>query len=227
MNPDTTTPTGGAPTGADRPPPAWAGPATDPPPPPPRRHLVPGVALLVAGGLWLAHVLGADLRWQLLLPAALIAIGLAVLVGGRRAAAAGLVTIGTVLAVVAIVVALFPGTTSLSAGERTLTVTSVTDLDDRYQLGAGELTLDLRDLDLPTGTTRLEVQVGAGQLTVLVPPEATVVVDASVGLGEVIMFGDRVGGIAPDRRVTEDGAPGAGTLEIEANVGLGQLEVSR
>jgi hypothetical protein len=46
--------------------------------------VVTGVALMAAGGLWLLHVLGVPLRWEVLLPSALIAIGLAVLVGGRR-----------------------------------------------------------------------------------------------------------------------------------------------
>jgi hypothetical protein len=227
--PDTTTPAG-PPPGADNPPPPappWGGPGGDGPPPRRQRPVVTGIALIVAGGLWMLHVLGVPLRWELLLPGALIVIGLAVLVGGRSATTAGLVTIGTVVAIVALLVTVFPTTPNASAGDRTFSVTSMADLQERYELGAGDLTVDLRELELPAGTTSLQVRVGAGQLTVLVPPDVTVVVDAEVGLGEVVAFDTRVGGITPQRRVTDEGAPDAGTLEIEASVGLGQLEVSR
>jgi hypothetical protein len=232
---DRTTPAGPTPGQEGPPPPAppWSGGGGQGPPPgqgpPTRRHrpVVTGVALIVAGGLWMLHVLGVPLRWEVLLPSALIAIGLAVLVGGRWAATAGLVTVGTVVAIVALLVTIFPTSPSVSAGDRTHAVTSMDELEERYELGAGDLTVDLRELELPAGTTSLEVRVGAGQLTVLVPAGATVVVDAEVGLGEVVAFDTRVSGVTPQRRVTEEGDPDAGTLEIEASVGLGQLEVSR
>jgi hypothetical protein len=232
---DTTSPTGPRPGPEGPPPPVppWSGgDGQGPPPghgPPPRRQrpVVTGVALIAAGGLWMLHVLGVPLRWEVLLPSALIAIGLAVLVGGRRSATAGLVTVGTVVAIVALLVTIFPAGPSAGAGDRTHAVTTMDELEERYELGAGDLTVDLRDLELPAGTTSLEVRVGAGQLTVLVPPDATVVVDAEVGLGEVVAFDTRVSGVTPQRRVTEEGDPGSGTLEIEASVGLGQLEVTR
>src|SRR5690606_3081567 len=120
----------------------------------------------------------------LVLPSALIIIGLGVLVGGRSPAARGLVGLGIGVAVVAVLTALFPAAPSFTAGDRTWTVTELGDLEDSYELGAGELTVDLRDLQLPPGTTDLALHVGAGQLTVRVPADATVVVDAQVGLGE-------------------------------------------
>jgi hypothetical protein len=222
-------------TGSSRPPDETT--ATDgrPPAPPPgpnappprgeRRPVVTAVALIAVGVLWGLHILGVTLRWELLLPSALIVIGLGVLVGGRSAATRGLVTLGTVLAIVAVLTFLFPASPDVSAGDRTLTVASIDDLAERYELGAGELTVDLRQLDLPEGTTTLEVRVGAGQLLVRVPPEVTVVVDAQVGLGELDAFGTRVSGVAPQRRIVDDGD--TRTLAIDGSVGLGQLEVTR
>jgi hypothetical protein len=200
----------------------------DPPPRQPKRPpVVAGTTLLAVGGLWLLHVLGVTIPWGAVLPSALIAVGLAVLVGGRRPVTAGLVTLGTVLAIVAILVAVLPGTSDLSTGERTHVVTELGELEERYELGAGDLTIDLREVALPAGETDLVVRVGAGQLAVVVPPDVTVVVEAEVGLGELVAFDQRVGGVTPRRTVTEEGDPGAGTLRIEASVGLGQLEVTR
>jgi hypothetical protein len=209
----------------------WPPPADEPSTdrePPPRRPVAAGVVLVTVGGLWLLHVLGVTIAWAVLLPVAVIAIGLAVLLGGRSPVTAGLVPLGIVLAVLAGLVTLLPGTTSLEAGDRDLVVTDLADLEDRYELGAGQLTLDLRELDLPPGTTTpLELRVGLGELRVRVPDDVTVTVDGRVTAGELVAFDTRVDGVGPRRQLTADGAPGAGTLAIEASVGLGTLEVSR
>lgn len=202
------------------------GPASAPPSRP-RRPVGTAVALICAGVLWGLHILGVDLRWEVLLPVALIVVGAGVLVGGRSAAAHGLVGFGTLLAVIAVLVLVFPAVPSLDAGDRDVLVTDLDDLEATYDLGAGDLTLDLRGLDLPAGTTAITVRVGVGQLEIRVPADVTVRADTRVGVGQTVVFGRTVGGIAPSREVTEAGVPGAGTLEIEASVGLGQLEVDR
>ena len=52
-----------------------------------RASLVAGLFFIVAGGLFLLERLGAfELRLRVLAPVLLIAIGVAVLVGGRRSA---------------------------------------------------------------------------------------------------------------------------------------------
>jgi hypothetical protein len=202
--------------------------ATEPTPQAPgRRPVVAGTVLIVVGALWLLQVLGVSIAWEVLLPVAVMAIGLAVLVGGRSRFVAGLVPLGVVLAVLAGIVVLLPGTASLSTGERALVVADIADLDESYSLGAGQLTLDLRELELPEGTTPLRVSVGMGELRVQVPPDATVVVDGRVAAGELVAFGTRVDGLGPQRELTETGTEGSGTLRIEARVGFGTLEVTR
>jgi hypothetical protein len=216
-----------------QPPPATPPPVGGPqgtsghPRPPARRPIVSGTVLVVIGGLWLLHVLGVPIVWPVLLPAAVVIIGLVVLVGGRSPVTAGLVPLGVVLAVVAGIVVLLPGVSSLEAGDRVLVVRDVADLQDAYELGAGQLTLDLRALDLPPGSTELRVDVGMGELRIQVPEEATVEVDGRVTAGELRAFGTRIDGVGARRLVTDAGRDGAGTLTIEARVGLGTLEVSR
>jgi hypothetical protein len=221
-------------TTTDPPPPAASTPAAGgpqgtpgPPRPSDRRPVVPGILLIVIGVLWLLHVLGVPIVWTILLPAAVVLVGLAVLVGGRSPVTAGLVPLGVVLAIAAGVVTLLPGVSSLEAGDRVLVVRDVADLQEVYELGAGQLTLDLRGLDLPPGSTEVRVDVGLGDLRIRVPEEATVVVDGRVTAGELRAFGVRVDGVGAQRQVTDVGREGGGTLEIEAQVGLGTLEVSR
>jgi hypothetical protein len=156
-----------------------------------------------------------------------VLVGIAVLAGGRSPVTAGLVPLGVVLAVVAGIVALLPGASSLETGDRVLEVRELGDLQDAYQLGAGQLTLDLRALDLPPGRTELRVDVGLGDLRVRVPAEATIEVDGRVTAGELRAFGTQVDGVGARRQVTDAGREDAGTLAIEARVGLGTLEVSR
>jgi hypothetical protein len=218
----------------DRPPPTAAPPPAgeprgtpDPPRPADRRPIVPGIVLIVIGGLWLLHVLGVPIVWSIVLPVAVVLVGIAVLAGGRSPVTAGLVPLGVVLAVVAGIVALLPGASSLETGDRVLEVRELGDLQDAYQLGAGQLTLDLRALDLPPGRTELRVDVGLGDLRVRVPAEATIEVDGRVTAGELRAFGTQVDGVGARRQVTDAGREDAGTLAIEARVGLGTLEVSR
>jgi hypothetical protein len=144
-------------TTADRPPPPPAaappsvGEPMSAPGQPSRRPIVSGIVLIVIGGLWLLHVLGVPIVWSVLLPGAVVLIGLVVLVGGRSPVTAGLIPLGVVLAVVAGVVILLPGVSSLETGDRVLVVRDVADLQDAYELGAGQLTLDLRAARSPAG----------------------------------------------------------------------------
>ena len=63
-------------------------------------------------------------------------------------------------------------------GEREYRPASSADLRDRYELGIGELVIDLRDTDLPAGDVPLEVDLGMGQARVLVPDDMCVATDA-------------------------------------------------
>ena len=49
-------------------------------------------------------------------------------------------------------------------GERHYRPASMADLHDRYELGMGELDIDLRDLELPPGDTPLEIDLGIGDV---------------------------------------------------------------
>lgn len=216
--------------------------ATPPPPPPEDREPVeraggqPGptarpigwaLALIGAGILWLLALAGVQIDWQLVLPIAVIGIGVLLLTGGRHVAHGGLIAVGIVLTVIALGLSVTPMQLSISAGDRTHTVTEVADLDPSYSLGAGTLTLDLRELDLPSGTTELDASVSFGELVVRVPDDVTVTGTGRTIAGEVVSFGRTTAGLAPRRALTEPGIEDGPILDLQLRTGFGRIEVTR
>ena len=61
-------------------------------------------------------------------------------------------------------------------GDRTERPATPAELRD-YQLGAGDFLLDLRQLQVPPGTTTVDARVGVGELAVEVPDGITVRVE--------------------------------------------------
>jgi hypothetical protein len=228
----------GGPTTPTRPEPPGAPPPSPRPPEPPAPSAGPspedrgpgavawGVVLIAAGALWLLSLAGVSLQWEVLLPAALVVTGIAVLVW-PRSAGSGLLGLGVVLLVLTLFVAVLPGATSVSAGDRAFTVSDPADLDDAYDLGAGNLVLDLASLEL-SEPMEVTARVGMGELVVVVPEEVRLEGRARVGLGEVEVFGDATGGVAPTVDLDGVGSEGdAEVLTLDLQVGMGQIEVRR
>jgi len=102
------------------------------------------------------------------------------------------------------------------------------ELQPSYELGVGELDLDLSALSLQPGTTFVDASVGVGQLVITVPENVALEIDVQAGIGEVIIFGERDDGVDADRTISVAGpTPDAPVLDIEADVGFGEIEVRR
>ena len=139
-----------------------------------------------------------------------------------------LIVVGSLLALllvtVAVFVAVFPVHLSRGVGNETYVPASAADLHRSYSLGVGDLFLDLRNVRLPVGETKLTTRVDVGGLRVIVPPGAAVRVKAGVRLGELNLFGETDDGRNVDDAVTERGAR---VLLLDAHVGAGSLRVTR
>lgn len=218
------------------------GPPPPPPGPPPSRDTAPprrrrtadgpvlgwGFALIAGGVLWLLALADVPVPWDLVLPVAVLVTGLLVLVLGRRGGTGGLVGFGVVLAVVALGASIGGVPWALSAGERVHAPEAVTDLQDGYELGAGTLTIDLRDLD-PSDIDgeELRASVSMGELVVRLPAEVELSGRVRAGMGEVEV-GDRSrSGVAPSLRLTAPEDVAAVVLDLDLQVGLGRVEVTR
>ncbi len=117
------------------------------------------------------------------MPAVLAVIGLALIIGAFDAPHPGLVVAGVFLTLIVLAVAAAPTDASRGGiGERSIRVTDQADLASRYDVALGEMSLDLSDLTM-TESAEIVVTVGAGDLTITLPPDLAVDVTASAGAG--------------------------------------------
>lgn len=235
--PEGAPPEGAPPWGA--PPPAQ--PAAWTPPPVPERErsvlgqITVGLALVVVGVLWLLGLTGVlDIGFGRLVAAALLVIGLGLLVGSFAGRARWLIVVGVLLLPLVLVAQLLSqvGFTSwLNAGQRgavgeiRTAPATPEELRDSYQLGAGSHRLDLTAVAFEEDTL-VALQVGAGEIRVTVPEDVTVDVRARVGAGEIRILDEQVSGIGLERHVVDE-VPGGVTLELDVQVGFGEVRIER
>jgi phage shock protein PspC (stress-responsive transcriptional regulator) len=208
-----------------------------PPPPPPASRRPPsflgpiGVSLgLIVAGVLLA--LGAsnafDITAQAVFAAALLTVGLVLVLGAWFGRSRGLIALGALLTVGLVFAAALNVPLRGGIGDRYDTPISASDLQRSYHLGVGKQRLDLTHLDLDGGTKYVSATVGVGDIDVVVPQDAKVVVHARAGAGQLRLFYRNFSGTQLDREMTMD-ATGkqAGELDLELRVGVGQVEVSQ
>lgn len=190
--------------------------------------VVAGLVLLVLGTTWLLDVSGAvDMPAAVVLPSLLTAVGLAVMVGSFQGDHPGLVTTGVLLAVATVFAALAPAEALRGGmGQRDVAVTSPSQLESDYTLAVGQLTLDLRDLELD-GARQVDISVGTGKLVVLVPRHLQVSVDAAVTAGEVHILGRRDNGVALHHSYHSNDSEADDRLHLDIEMGAGSIEVRR
>ena len=188
-----------------------------------------GALLVLVGIGWLLDASGVGVPWRAVLPAALIAVGLACVAGAFQGRQHAMMVVGVVLTAVLAVAAAADWDLDVplagGVGDRTERPATPAELTS-YELGAGDFLLDLRQLQLPPGTTAVKARVGVGELVAEVPDGVTVRVVASSGLGEVQVLGEQDNGVANRVDTTaEDG--GDRRLELDLRVGIGQVRVER
>jgi phage shock protein PspC (stress-responsive transcriptional regulator) len=192
------------------------------------------VLLLGGGVLWLGDSLDIlSVSATTAMALALVVVGLGLLAATFWGRAHGLIPVGLVLVGVLVIVEVadFPTTLGGGVGDRTDVIVTQADMADEHQLGLGDLTLDLTGAPLTAGSTpTVEAQVGAGELTIVVPEDATVELDARSGAGDLEAPDDAVptdDGVGFNDHVTLDGREGGGRVEIDAQVGLGDIVLVR
>ena len=188
-------------------------------------------ALLAASGVFgLLAVLGVyDVDLEVALAAGVVMVGATVAIGAMtQRRVGGLVVLGLILLAAFGVAAATPVPISAGAGEKTERPLTVVALEPSYELGVGSLDLDLRAVVLPTGTTSIDASVGVGELLITVPEGVALEIDAHAGAGEIDVLGELHDGFDVDRTLTVAGpTPDAPLLQLEADVGFGAIEVRR
>jgi phage shock protein PspC (stress-responsive transcriptional regulator) len=181
-----------------------------------------GLALLAAGGAWLAGESGrlagdprvlAGAAATGVLAVAVLALGLA----GRRDGTVGF--LGVLAALATVAVAVVPSWSTVQAGgDARWRPTTIVAAERGWTLGVGSAELDLGRLDAlaePGDPVEVPVRVGLGTLTVQVPPGVDVEVRGQVLVGDV-----------DTSRMPADGTPTGGrTVVVDARTLVGQVVV--
>jgi hypothetical protein len=213
------------------------GPASPPQPPPPASRgpaaatVLAGALLVIVGIAWLLDANGVEVPWRAVLPATLIAVGLATVAGGLRARQHGLMVLGLALTLLlAVAVGTDWGlqvTLVGGVGDRVEQPATPADLRD-YRLAVGTLTVDLSGLQVPDGTTRVQARVGLGELVVKVPAGVAVRVDGRSGVGQVHGLDREENGLG-NRLDVRSGDFDTATrrLLLELRAGVGEIRVER
>jgi hypothetical protein len=187
-----------------------------------------GALLVLVGIGWLLDAGGVEVPWRAILPAALIAVGLACAAGAFQGRQHALMVVGVALTLLLSVAVAADWNLDLplagGVGDRTERPATPAELR-RYELGVGNFQLDLRQLQVPVGTTAVEARVGIGELDVRLPEGVAVDVVASSGLGQVQVLGREEGGLAS--RVETSAGDGDRRLRLDVRSGLGQVRVER
>ena len=186
---------------------------------------VVGVLLAAAGVLGLLEALDVStVDGRIWLAAAVLFVGVAIAVGAATSrSVAGLVGLGLVLLValagaLALHIPLRGG-----VGDHTYRPVAAQDVRDNYRLAVGNLIVDLRDVSLPRGDTRVKVSLGIGNLRVHVPAGVSVDVRGKASAGNVTLFGHTDQGTGVDSFTHRSGD--ARRLVLTTEVGVGNVEV--
>jgi phage shock protein PspC (stress-responsive transcriptional regulator) len=182
--------------------------------------VVAWAVLLAVTGAWLAGIDGRLAAW------AVVAIGAALIVTAFTGGARWLVLPAVAFALAVAVIAAAHVDLHGGMGERTYRLHTLNEVRGGYQLGAGRLEIDLRDVAFPAGTTQLHVRLGVGELVVLVPRNVCVATSARIGGGYVGAFEQRSGGLDVDWAERPFQPLRTPRLVLDGNVGLGALLVA-
>lgn len=189
---------------------------------------------------------GPDIGPDQSLAAAVLVLGLGLVVGAFLRRGAWIIPFGVFAAVLLAVVAIAGVDFRGGTGERILAPESAAAVPEEFRLAAGTGDIDLRRLRLDGRNVRLRARIAAGRMTVRLPPEAEVVLHARSGFGQIsVTPGERpatrldlvgdaadpttsgaraVNGINVEADIGLDGPDGR--IEIDAEVGFGEVEVT-
>ena len=161
------------------------------------------------------------------LAAALVVIGLGLILAAFVGRAVGLIILGLVVLQFLWIAAVVDIEWWSGVGEERVFVDELDELEPTYHHGIGELVVDLADLDLDGETVDVEVGLTIGQVTVIVPPDTEIAIDANGGIGQVVIERPGLDQIDDGMDLEIDTIlPGDnGTLNLDLDIGIGEARV--
>lgn len=176
----------------------------------------------------------ADVPVAAYLAVPLAVVGMGLVIGAWFGRSRGLIALGAALTLLLVPVAaieqLVTSDSGAAAFEPVVLVERQPDDVDGAVLeySAGDIRWDMSGVDFTGTSAEARVDVGAGTLVVEIPDAVTLVLDATVGAGEIDALGDTGSGFGVEIRRTFEGADSAGgTLNLDVEMGMGTVEVDR
>jgi phage shock protein PspC (stress-responsive transcriptional regulator)/predicted membrane protein len=185
---------------------------------------------LVAAGVLVAWDLATthDVPAEVVLAVCLAVVGLGLVVGGFAGRARRLIFVGALLVVATTAAGVSHVGLRGGIGDRSWAPRSVAAVHDTYRLGIGQARLDLSQVQFAPGeTVNVAFRQGIGDLLIVLPAQVPVDVDTDVNAGSIrLPRGPEQNGTSVHRRYV-DPRDAAAVITIDAELGVGSLEVRR
>jgi phage shock protein PspC (stress-responsive transcriptional regulator) len=156
---------------------------------------------------------------------ALTAIGIGLVVGTWWGRARILILLAILLLPLGVTAAFVTAPLEGGVGDHRFTPTNLAELRDEYRLMGGRLILDLTDLSVGPHQYRIAASVAVGQLVLILPPQASVELRASVGAGSTWILSSSDGGTSLDHRFARHHLFGP-TYILDLEAGIGEVFVT-
>ncbi|MBV9284323.1 MAG: PspC domain-containing protein [Acidimicrobiia bacterium] len=200
---------------------------------PPKGRSLSGIVLsilLIGGGaVGLLHAAGAlSVSVPVFLAAAVIFVGVALVISAWTGGSGGLIAIGLVLTIALGIASVVRVPVSGGWGQRRWVPSSPEEVHTYYKHGIGDLTIDLSHVAFPAEGQLVRVRLGVGHVTVITPADARVAVHAHTRVGELNLFGRQrdTHGFDVTDSVTSGNAQ-QGNLRLNIDLGVGAVDVER
>ena len=204
------------------------------PPPPPTpvkpRESSPLPWLTLSAALVVGGILGAldladviDVSAEAIAATILIIFGVGLIVSAWFGRARSLIGLGLAALVALVVIAAVDIPLSGGFGERHVEPVSASEFGDPVRLAAGKITIDLTRFNDPDATGVLDASVGAGEIVVIYPDDIRLEATADVSAGDINrdLAGDiRVNG---ESVVHDPVGASKGTVRLNLDLGAGNI----
>ncbi|MFT4288300.1 PspC domain-containing protein [Nocardioides sp.] len=209
---------------------------TPPPHHPPRRRgpilfwFTLALMALLEGALGLIDVAGADVSASAYAALAVGVTGVMLVLGAFWGRAGGLTMVGLVATM------WLAGSVAAEQIDRpsgqvyAAPTTAAAAITGDYEIGAGELLVDLTKVSDPAALDdhTLKIGAGIGKVSVVVPDQWSVQVDANVGVGEVMLLdGPQQDGLGVDASGSVSGDAGQPSVDLVVHLGVGAVEIKQ
>jgi hypothetical protein len=155
----------------------------------------------------------------------LTALGVGLAATAWHARSRGAMLVGVLMTAFLLVGSAVQGDYGTSMGNRTWRPTPTTGFPATYKLAAGDATLDLTQLGPSALGKTVNVSMGLGKLTILVPDGLPISAYAHVDVGNYSVFGTVYGDDPVRQTVTTPGWTPSSGIRIETRLRLGDVEV--